>query len=188
MLELLRERKSDPAKVDKAIEDMESEITEIDRLVGELLASSKLDFGVEQPKSLDAKDVALKALDRAGLSADLLAAPDGASFLGDATLLARALANLLDNAERHGGGVTAMIVTQEEGGVRFAVEDDGPGVAPENVERIFQPLQRGESGNGSLGLGLALVARIAEAHGGRATVEPSTEGGARFSVWVPTGP
>ena len=73
-----------------------------------------------------------------------------------------------------------------DGVVRFSVEDQGPGL-PEGGGRVFHPFQRGEASDG-LGLGLALVRRIAEAHGGDAFAENRGEGGARvgFTVRRPT--
>jgi signal transduction histidine kinase len=104
---------------------------------------------------------------------------------GDPTLLQRALSNLLENARVHAGGVTRLRVDAPDGVVRFAVEDAGPGLSAEG-ERTFQPFQRGEASDG-LGLGLALVRRIAEAHGGSAFAENRPEGGARvgFTVRAP---
>jgi len=78
-----------------------------DTLVGELLASARLDFAALSPRPLDGAEAARRALERAGLPAGLLVvAPESEGALGfeaDATLVARALANLLDNARRHGG-------------------------------------------------------------------------------------
>jgi signal transduction histidine kinase len=104
--------------------------------------------------------------------------------LADATLLGRALVNLLDNAKKHGGGVEALKVKRENGHVAFEVEDRGDGFAEGDESKVFEPFyRRGE--NGSLGLGLALVKRIAEAHGGRAYAENRGEGGARVGVELP---
>lgn len=188
LVELVHERQREPARLAKSLADMEAEIIEIDHLVSELLASSKLDFGVQNARVLRAADVASRALERAGLPASLLTVEDDVTLEADATLLARALANLLDNAARHGGGATVLGVSREEDRVRFFVDDAGPGVAEQDRERIFAPLQRGEGGKGALGLGLALVARIAEAHQGRAFVTSNDAGGARFVLTVPIRP
>src|SRR5882757_8482390 len=75
-----------------------------------------------------ARSTARRALERAGVPADRLAARDAAAPLSaDPTLLARALANLIDNARKHGGGLDRVRVRAQPGFVMFDVEDRGPG-------------------------------------------------------------
>ncbi len=108
LLEMLRDQKTGDGKAtsEKTIDEIEREIMEIDDLVGELLASSRLSFDTLSYAKLEALDIAARALERVGLSLDLLSSEDETiPFEGDATLLGRALANLLENAKRHGGGV-----------------------------------------------------------------------------------
>lgn len=146
--------------------ELEKELEEMDRLVGRLLARSRLDFEAVEPRPLDPGEIAAQALERAGLAPTLLdgsAAPE--TFEADPTLLLRALANLIENAERHGHGLTALEVRAEGDSVVFAVHDGGPGpVAP--------------SESSGLGLGLPLVERIAAAHGGSLTLRAGARGGA----------
>lgn len=182
LLESAREKQLDPPMV----ADLESEVLEIDRLVGQLLAGSRLDFGTVDRRPLDAADLAALALDRAGVAAEKLdvSAAD-LSLAGDPTLLARALANLLDNAGRHAGGAVRLGVRGDESSVVFEVDDGGPGFAAEDLARAFESFYRGrQRGHGSLGLGLSLVRRIAVAHGGRAWAENLPGGGARVSFSV----
>jgi two-component system OmpR family sensor kinase len=156
---------------------IEREVAEIDDLVGKLLASSRLDFGALEQSVLCARDLALRALERAGLAADLLHdSSRDAGLRGDATLLARALGNLLENAQHHAGGVTALTLRADAQSVFFEVTDAGPGLSPEALAHGFDPFFRGTedgqtSSRGALGLGLALVRRIARAHGGDARIE-----------------
>lgn len=180
--ELIRQRGSDDASLD----ELERELAEVDSLVGELLASSRLDFQALTRSELDARDLAERALSRADLPEQILSVRRGTTrFEGDATLLSRALANLLDNAKAHGGGATALIVEASDGAISFAVEDAGSGFSDELLSTAFESFVRGARGHGSsLGLGLALVRRIAEAHGGRAFAENRTEGGARVGFTV----
>ena len=170
---------------------IEQEVAEIDDLVGKLLASSRLDFGALELSALCARDVALRALERAGLSPDLLHdTSNDAGLRGDATLLARALGNLLENAEHHAGGVSALTLRVDGDNLVFEVTDAGPGLSEDALAHGFDPFYRGSSdgqtsSRGALGLGLSLVQRIARAHGGDATIEnrnPAPGAIARLSV------
>ncbi len=172
-------------QAEQHLAELDREIGEMDALVGELLASSRLDFSALRLRPLDAHAVAARALERAGAPERLLDdQTSAASFQGDATLIARALANLLDNAKKHGGGVTAMRIKSRPGRLAFEVEDAGPGFSGEATRRLFQPFASGDDSPSSLGLGLALVRRIAEAHGGSAYAENRKEGGARVGFEV----
>lgn len=186
LVELLRGEGRDHKRLD----DIEREMVEMDALVGELLASSKLDFSQIDRRPIDAADAARKALERRGLPLER-AVTEGvqASVDADPALLARALANLIENAERHGGGLVALRVTETDDGISFAAEDAGSGF-PEGAEKqLFQPFAPRPDGRprgeGSLGLGLSLVRRIAVAHGGRVFAENRAEGGARVGVVLP---
>jgi two-component system, OmpR family, sensor histidine kinase PrrB len=88
--------------------------------------------------------------------------------------------NLLENAARHGGAAARLTLRDRT----LLVEDDGPGVPPEDRERVLDPFVRldGAAGRPGSGLGLALVAQQARAHGGTVIVDDSPLGGARFTV------
>lgn len=176
---------------EKTLDDLDREVMEMDGLVGDLLASSRMDFAVLSRRPLDAIEAASRALERAGADPAALvverAGGEGGGpikLAADATLLGRALANLIDNARKHGGGVEALKVKRENGHVAFEVEDHGDGFVAGEEARVFEAFyRRGEQG--SLGLGLALVKRIAEAHGGRAYASNREEGGAMVGVELP---
>jgi signal transduction histidine kinase len=176
------------------LDELEREVIEIDALVGELLASARLDFAALSPRPLDARDVARRALERAAVPASALAADagDGAGgrFHADPTLVARALANMLDNARRHGGGVEALHVRARPGWIAFEVTDRGPGF-PAGVAESLAAGKRDPSNppkaDNSLGLGLVLVRRIADAHHGALAVGNRPGGGARAVLELPVG-
>ncbi len=191
LLEMLRERGAGDghASDDKTIDEIEREILEIDDLVGELLASSRLSFETLSYTKLEALDVAARALERVGLPLDLLSSDDETiAFEGDATLLGRALANLLENAKRHGGGLTRLRIDATSDEVSFVAEDRGPGFTEAERDKVFDAFYRGDhragAAHGSLGLGLSLVRRIALAHGGRAWAENEPGGGARVGIRI----
>ena len=109
---------------------------------------------------------------------------------GDRRRLDRVVANLLENAERYGGGPVRIGVLRRATQARIEVDDAGPGVPDQFREQIFQRFSRGglavrRGGDGGSGLGLALVAQHVERHGGRVWVEDRPGGGARFVVEVP---
>lgn len=182
-------QKTDPQTLD----EIERETIEIDALVGELLASARIEFQAVAPKPLDAVEVARRALERAGEDAGkLVSAPPPIPFAADPTLIGRALANLIDNARKHGSGLERLAVRADGAGVTFEIVDRGRGFAPGDETRVFERFYRGADpdagSHGSLGLGLALVKRIADAHGGRAHAANLPEGGARIVLELPLAP
>ena len=185
LVEIARQSRPTPATLD----DIEREAIEIDTLVGELLASARLEFQAVTRKPLEAGETARRAIERAGEDAGKLALPAAPlPFVADPTLVARALANLIDNARKHGGGLDGMAVRGGDGTVVFEIRDRGPGFAAGDEERVFDRFYRGNGDaghHGSLGLGLALVRRIAVAHGGRAAASNRSDGGARVTLELP---
>jgi signal transduction histidine kinase len=108
----------------------------------------------------------------------------------DADRLIQALRNLLRNAVEHTapGGIVRLSATHAPRVVRIAVDDDGPGIPPQERSRVFDRFHRAASQSRTAtgaGLGLSIVQAIAEAHGGRALAEASSLGGARMIVELP---
>ncbi|WP_342115765.1 sensor histidine kinase [Pseudoduganella sp. OTU4001] len=173
-------------------------ISELDQLIDELLLASRLD-------AAPADSVGQEEVDFTGIVAEecarVGAALDGVAGIlrGDATLLRRMVRNLLENAKRHGGSAQVSVALARDGdgdagggmaSVRLEVCDGGPGVPPEERERIFEPFYRlpGASEKaGSVGLGLALVRQIARRHGGEVECLPNGARGACFRVRLPSG-
>jgi len=121
------------------------------------------------------------AAGRAGVGLEL-AERDGLDVLADAAAVRRAVANLLSNAIR-------VVTGGDDDLVWVSVVDDGPGIAAEHLDHVFQRFWRGDRASareaGRSGLGLAIVRQIAEGHGGRATVRSTAGEGSTFTVWLP---
>jgi signal transduction histidine kinase len=105
--------------------------------------------------------------------------------------LARVVRNLLDNADRHARTMVAIELHNDAdtGTVELTVDDDGPGIAPGDRERVFDRFTRLDDGRardaGGLGLGLSMVKAIVEQHGGTVTIDDAPLGGARVTVALP---
>jgi len=142
-----------------------------------------------------ADDVVQRFAERAAADGLQLAIeyPDGLPLANvDAGLVERALANLLDNAIRvtPPGGRVLVRVLRDGAGVRLEVSDTGPGVAPEDQPRVFERFyqaNRHRDLRGSAGLGLAIVRRVAELHGGQAGLQSRPGQGSTFFIALPQG-
>jgi signal transduction histidine kinase len=134
-------------------------------------------------------DEALSLVDEhAGVAIEARAEPPEATAFVDPADLAQVLANLVRNAvqsieESRVGGRITMVARRDRVGLGFVVTDDGPGVAPEHLEKIFEPLFTTRT-HGT-GLGLAIARDLVEAHGGRITVASTPGRGAVFTVLIP---
>jgi signal transduction histidine kinase len=106
---------------------------------------------------------------------------DASALVDELTPRLRTLANLLDNAVRHApdGSEVTVTVRQDPGGTAITVTDAGPGIPPGERQRLterFTQLERGRSGGGAAGLGLAIVASVVAAHGGRLEIDDGPSG------------
>lgn len=119
------------------------------------------------------------------------AADPGLVVIGDRVALRRVLANLLTNAVRLAPAGSTISVTggRVDGWVHLTVADEGPGIAEEERELVFQRFWRGDRTSaredGRSGLGLAIVEQIARDHRGTVALEPTEAGGSAFTVWLP---
>lgn len=169
----------------------------LDRLVTDLLDLDRLSRGIVEPlyRPTDVGALVRELVEGSDLVADRQVAlkTDPVMIACDAAKVERIVENLLGNTVKH-TPATARIwvrVLPWEGGALIVVEDDGPGVAAEMRERIFEPFLQGEIPSPQapgVGVGLALVARFAELHDGSAWVEDRYGGGASFRVFLPARP
>jgi len=175
--------------------DMRQDVAELESLVDELLVLANLRQAPpyapqDTPTRALLDDVLRRANDEmrtAGRSVAIEAPAEVPESLScDAKYLGRALANVLRNAVRYARSRVELSVERIGNRTIIRVDDDGPGVPPEQRSRIFEPFTRIEGSrgrdSGGVGLGLAIVKSVAEWHGGEARVSDSPLGGARVSI------
>jgi signal transduction histidine kinase len=127
-----------------------------------------------------------------GVSFHTTGADDPLPLVGDAQRLQQVIWNLLDNAVKFSGeGACIRIdVQQRRGEVEVAVADNGPGIAPAFLPHVFEEFRQADDSmtraHGGLGLGLAIARRIVQQHGGTITAANRPEGGAIFTIALPS--
>ncbi|HZT91437.1 MAG TPA: HAMP domain-containing sensor histidine kinase [Gaiellaceae bacterium] len=186
-VDLLREGKLPADEARRALDEAAVELDALTRLVADLVELAR-----GEERKLRIEDVALDDL-VAGVVERAQARAPQTTFVtslspthvrADAVLLERAVSNLLDNAVKYSADGAPIEVTVRAGEV--VVQDHGPGIAPEDLPRVFDRFYRAAAARAKpgAGLGLAIVREAAEAHGGTATAE-STPAGARFRLALP---
>ena len=172
------------------------QVQHLKRLVDDLLDVSRITTGKLR---LDMRpvDLAMLARECAGASPQPIPVQvltGGTPWvLGDDSRLAQVLNNLLSNAARFGSDATTIVLAREEGSIRVTVSDNGVGMSPELLARVFEPFYQAPQQlarvTGGLGLGLAIVRRIVELHGGQVAAHSAGPGrGSRFDVLLPAAP
>ena len=197
-VEYLRRHDDQPVKtVGEALVDIDAEVTHLTTLVDDLLLLARSDSGAvtleRVPLHLDdvAADAATAlAQPAAAAGVRLEVDPEPTMAVGDPARLRQLVTILVDNAIRHSpreGTVRVVVRPGATGaGATLAVEDAGPGVAPEDRQRVFDRFWRAPGAPaGGTGLGLAIAKWIAEHHDGTISVDRSEAGGARFEVRFP---
>jgi signal transduction histidine kinase len=176
---------------------VQAEITRISRLVDDLLVlaqAEQTNFLRKEP--VDVRSFVEDIWDGVSLTASRrfeLGPVPGGSLEADPDRLAQALRNLARNAIEHTTDETGLVRLEVQrvapAGLRFAVLDDGPGIPPQERERVFERFHRVDSArsrsNGGAGLGLAIVRAIAEAHGGHVSAADANGRGARVELVLP---
>lgn len=193
-LELARTSSADSDREERFVA-MERDVVDLEDLVGELLVLANLrEAPPYKPRDVRAVELVDEVLRRANEEmraagrAISIEAPRNVpeSFSCDSKYLSRALVNVLRNAVRYAKSKVAVTVERAGSRTTISVDDDGPGVPPEERDRLFEPFTRLEGSrgrdSGGVGLGLAIVKSVAEWHGGEARISDSPLGGARVSI------
>lgn len=191
-LEVMKDEVNDD--VAKTIEALEGDVEELNKLVDEVLTYGKLEGG---SLALNFKELCIAQLVDNILQHNHLLLQhldvevhidENDLVLADEHHLSRALQNLILNASKYANSKIVITFSQDEERWQLDIEDDGPGIAFEDRDKVFIPFQRLDNSrtraSGGYGLGLAIVQRIAFWHGGAVLIDASESGGAKFSlIW-----
>ncbi|MFE6074040.1 sensor histidine kinase [Paenibacillus sp. NPDC057886] len=188
-----------PQKVTRYIAVCKEKSAQLDRLVEDLFTYTKMEYMESKlnTKTLDFTHILQKSIDSLSPLADqkhisiLKQLTDGCFISGDSHVLERAINNVLENAVRYtpSGGEIKVQCCKEGNKIRFTIHDTGPGFSSEELERVFEPLYRGEvsrsRATGGSGLGLTISQRMMKQHGGELVVSNYSDGGAVLTGWLP---
>jgi two-component system sensor histidine kinase MtrB len=180
-----------PPVAQEAAELVLEDITDLRRLVEDLLEVSELDSGRARVRW---ERVDLRSLAEAVVRRRRLAVPiqgPAIETFADKARLERILGNLVDNAIQHGGDEVALSLSREDGSCFVAVADRGPGISQEDLPRLFEPFFKADRSRGrdrgGIGLGLAIAQQNARLLGGEIAVR-SDDGGTSFTLRLPLRP
>jgi hypothetical protein len=174
---------------------MLADLEEMEAMVAATLAFGRDATSAEPVAALDLPELLRTLLDEAADArpgcADTLRyeGPQRLTIRARPLALKRALANLVANALNYGGSARIRLAPPTRGFVIVEVEDDGPGIPPQELDRVFEPFHRVEASRnretGGVGLGLPIARNILRAHGGDVTLANRPMGGARATVQLP---
>ena len=189
--DLMLRRERTPQEYRAALEAIDRNVDEMARTVETLVAAARHEAGLTQTTS-DLRDAVSSAVDAArpadsNITVHVTLPKEPVRVSAEQELLTRIVQPLVDNACRYGGTTVDVELVRNGSVASVNVVDDGPGVAGDEGERIFEPGARGSAGSAAgqgAGLGLSLARRLARSAGGDVTVAPSAKGG-QFSVRLP---
>lgn len=190
-LKLRAEFMEDDEQRRKMLVDLE----ELEAMVSATLAFGRDAKSTEPVSPLDLAELLRTVLDEAGdarpEATEKLAyqGPPHLTVRARPLALKRAFANLVANAVNYGGGARVRLVPPADGMLVVEIEDDGPGIPPQELDRVFEPFHRGEPSRsretGGVGLGLPIARNIFRAHGGDVTLANRPSGGLKATVALP---
>ena len=167
-----------------------SDIDDMTALIDSALAVARGTLTAERHDQVDLQQIVTEEIGRRSEAAISLEPQTRPSHFveGDAVALRSMVSNLLDNAERYGNRCRVSIRSSGQT-ITLHVEDDGPGIAADDRELVFEPFYRLETSRskvtGGSGLGLAITKQIVESHGGPIALSDAASGGAQFTVSLP---
>jgi two-component system sensor histidine kinase ChvG len=185
----------DPEARRRFLGNIKLDAARLDRLVSRLLELSRIDASEQPPQLVDLRALVARALARSeGPETPIVLSYESSkgSLVARESDLETALSNLLDNAQRFSpDGKPVRLTVQDDaanGDVVLCVSDDGPGIAPEHMPRLFDRFFTTDAERDGTGLGLAIVESVAAAHGGSVSVKTTLGVGTTFELRLPSGP
>lgn len=180
---------------DESRRKMLADLDELEAMIAATLAFGRDASSSEPVTPLDLAVLARTVLDEAADARPECAerlefdGPEHLTIRARSIALKRALANLVGNALKYGGNARITLARPADGMVRLTVEDDGPGISPAELARVFEPFQRLETSRnretGGVGLGLPITRNILRAHGGDVQLANRPTGGLCATVTLP---
>ncbi|PIH60435.1 cell wall metabolism sensor histidine kinase WalK [Paenibacillus sp. LK1] len=188
-----------PEKVTRYIAVCKEKSAQLDRLVEDLFTFTKMEYLESElnTRTLDLTQILRRSIESVSPQAEqkhisiLNQLTDGCFINGDSYVLERAMNNILENAVRYtpSGGAITVRCCKDGKKIRFTIRDTGPGFSFEELERVFEPLYRGETSRsratGGSGLGLTISQRMMKQHGGELMVSNHPDGGAVLTGCLP---
>jgi signal transduction histidine kinase len=189
----------DPVALDEALADIEREVVRLARLTNDLLVLAQVEGGASLPTEVVALDELVLEVVRemrplANGTALKPAIAEQVAVPGDRGRLKQALINLVANALQHTPPTGSVVVglARVGGSAELYVRDSGAGIAPDDLPHVFEPFYRGDKARtrhvGGAGIGLAIVQRVTEAHGGHVHVASVPGEGSTFIMRLPLAP
>jgi signal transduction histidine kinase len=171
-----------------------ADVQEMDTLIGSVLEMMRSSHSRAERERVDLSALVQSLVDdlaEAGQPVRSVGEPTAAVVLAQPAALKRVLDNLIGNAVRYGGSAQVTLA-RRAGDVEVTVDDNGPGIAPAQIEAVFQPFYRLEASRsrstGGAGLGLYIARDLAQRSGGQLTLHNRAEGGLRARLVLPLAP
>lgn len=196
---IIQGSRDDPVQLTELVSGMDQELGELQRLLEDLTHLYDSDIGAFEleRKVIDPATWLVAALRpwqgmarRKDIQWELAVPPTLPQLDGDPVRLAQVIGNLVSNAIKMtpAGGKISISAAGEAGKLWIKVADTGPGIQPDELNKIFEPFYRGQAGtrgDAGMGLGLSIAKNLVEAHGGTIQVDSHPGAGSVFTVWLP---
>ncbi|MEL6487177.1 MAG: ATP-binding protein [Pseudomonadota bacterium] len=171
--------------------NIDRDLTQMERLITDMLAYARAENPVIEPELIELRAFVAELAKAAPIPITIIQDDEGDAFViaGNSLAIGRLFENLLENARRYGRGSIWLTISHTPQGLAITIEDDGPGIPPDDLDHVFEPFYRGEGSRnrstGGTGLGLGIARAIAHSHGAQISLANRDEGGLCVCVSFP---